>query len=152
TVLVVEVVGATPPTTNVHVIHGLVDVWPGNTPGGTRTQIGPLQSFIGTPGGSGQVRSLTPEAAQALFADLHSDPQFSEGSDDFLAGLESREQERAAALAQFLSLIRSGRGVPVGGCSGASCTGLSNPITPCSTGNCSTPVSGGSGGNTSGRR
>jgi len=151
TVLVVEVVGATSPTTNVHVIHGLVDVWPGHTPGGTPTQIGPLQSFIGTPGGSGQVRSLTPEAAQALFADLHSDPQFSKGSDDFLAGLESREQERAAALAQFISLIRSGRGVPVGGCSGANCTGLSNTITPCSTGNCSTPV-GGSGGNSSGRK
>jgi hypothetical protein len=151
TVLVVEVVGARPPTTNVHVIHGLVDVWPGNTPGGTPTQIGPLQSFIGTPGGSGQVRSLTPEAAQALFADLHSDPQFSKGSDDFLAGLESREQDRAAALAQFISLIRSGLGVPVGGCSGANCTELSNPITPCSTGNCSTPV-GGSGGNSNGRK
>ena len=144
TVLVVEVVGATPPTTNVHVIHGLVDVWPGNTPGGTPIQIGPLQSFIGTPGGSGQVLSLTPEAAQALFADLHSDPQFSEGSDDFLAGLESREQERAAALALFLSLIRNGRGVPVGGCSGTTCTGLSSPITPCSTGNCSTTTVGGS--------
>src|SRR5260370_27179021 len=102
TVLVVEVVGATPPTTNVHVIHGLVDVWLGNTPGGTPTQIGPLQSFISTPGGSGQVRSLTPEAAEALFADLHSDPQFSEGSDDFLAGLHSPPPERPGSLAPVL--------------------------------------------------
>jgi hypothetical protein len=145
TVLVVEVVGANPATTNVHVLHGLVDLSPSLGQGGAPLQIGPLQSFIGTPGGFGQIRALTPEAAQALFADLHSDPQFAKGSDDFLAGLESREQERAAALAQFIGDIRGGRGGLGGGCSGADCIGANNRITPCTTGNCARP-GGGSGG------
>jgi hypothetical protein len=150
TVLVVEVVGANPPTTNIHVLHGLVDVSASRAPAGAPLQLGPLQSFIGTPGGFGQIRTLTPEAAQALFADLHSDPQFAKGSDDFLAGLESREQERAAALAQFIGDIRSGRGSSVTGCSGADCNGTNSRITPCTTGNCNRPGAG-SGGHPAGK-
>ncbi len=148
TVLVVEVVGATPPTTNVHVLHGLVDVSPGNVPGGPALQIGSLQSFIGTPGGFGQMRALTPEAAQALFADLQSDPQFVKGSDAFLASLETREQERAAALALVINEARGARHGSGGGCSGGDCNVVNNGITPCTTGSCS--GAGGSGGNSGG--
>jgi hypothetical protein len=150
TVLVVEVVGIAPPTTNVHVLHGMVDVSQGNAPGGSSLQVGSLQSFIGTPGGFGQIRALTAEAAQALFADLHSDPQFVTGSDAFLAGLETREQERAAALALFINEARAGRGGPGGGCPGGNCGAVNSGITPCTNGACSGTrgSGGGSGGPT----
>lgn len=148
TVLVVEVVGSAPSTTNVHVLHGLVDVSPGSALGARPLQVGTLQSFIGAPGGSGQIRPLTPEAAQALFADLHTDPQFSKGSDDFQAGLDNREQRRAAALAALINEARGASGGPGGGCVGAGCNvvnTVNSDITPCTSGGCVS--GGGSGGN-----
>jgi FecR protein len=115
TVLVVEIIqasanshgGPTPPTTNVHVIHGLVDVFPAGTPGAPPVQVGTLQSYSQIGGASGKLRDLTAEAAQALFADLTSEPQFTQGPHDFLNDLGNREQERAAALVRV--------GVPQGG-------------------------------------
>ncbi len=116
TVLVVEIIrasadsqrGTTPPTTNVHVIHGLVDVFPTGKPGAPPVQVGTLQSYSQIGGAAGTVRNLTAEAAQALFADLTSEPQFTQEPDDFLADLGNREQERAAALA-LAEALQGGR-------------------------------------------
>ncbi|HEV8457598.1 MAG TPA: FecR domain-containing protein, partial [Methylomirabilota bacterium] len=115
TVLVVEIIrasadsqrGPTPPTTNVHVIHGLVDVFPTGQPGTPPVQVGTLQSYSQIGGAAGTLRNLSAEAAQALFADLTSEPQFTQGPDDFLDDLGNREQERAAALVRV--------GTPQGG-------------------------------------
>lgn len=116
TVLVVEIIrasadsqrGPTPPTTNVHVIHGLVDVFPTGQPGAPPVQVGTLQSYSQIGGAAGKLRDLTAEAAQALFADLTSEPQFTQGPDDFLYALGYREQVRAAALA-LADALQGGR-------------------------------------------
>lgn len=116
TVLVVEIIrasadsqrGPTPPTTNVHVIHGLVDVFPTGQSGAPPVQVGTLQSYSQIGGAAGTLRNLSAEAAQALFADLTSEPQFTQGPDDFLDDLGNREQERAAALVR-VGALQGGR-------------------------------------------
>ncbi len=116
TVLVVEIIrassdsqgGLISPTTNVHVIHGLVDVFSTGRPGAPPVQVGTLQSYSQIGGTGGTLRNLTAEAAQALFADLTSEPQFTQGPDDFLADLGNREQVRAAALVR-VGALQGGR-------------------------------------------
>ncbi len=110
TVLVIEIIqasasshgGPTPPTTNVHVIHGLVDVFPAGTPGAPPVQVGTLQSYSQIGGASGTMRNLSREGAEALFSDLRSDPQFAQGPDEFMDDMQDRELERAAALAHAI--------------------------------------------------
>jgi hypothetical protein len=107
TVLVVEIIrssadsqgGPTPPTTNVHVIHGLVDVFPTGRPGAPPVQVGTLQSYSQIGGAVGTLRSLSREAAENLFADIRSDPQISQGPSRFMDDMHGREAERARALA-----------------------------------------------------
>jgi hypothetical protein len=107
TVLVVEIIrasadsqrGPTPPTTNVHVIHGLVDVFSTSRPGAPPVQVGTLQSYSQIGGAAGTLRNLSREAADNLFADLRSDPQISQGPNEFIDDMQGRETERARALA-----------------------------------------------------
>lgn len=123
TVLVVEIIrasadsqgGPTPPTTNVHVIHGLVDVFPVGQPGAPPVQVGTLQTYSRIGSAPGTLRNLSREAADALFANLRSDPQFSQGPDEFMDDMQAREHERATALAvALLPNMGSGGGGPDG--------------------------------------
>ncbi len=124
TVLVVEIIrasadsqrGPTPPTTNVHVIHGLVDVFPTGEPGAPPVQVGTLQSYSQIGGAAGTLRNLSREAAENLFADLRSDPQISQGPSEFMDDMQDRETERARALAlAILPDMGSGGGHNGGG-------------------------------------
>ncbi len=123
TVLVVEIIrasadsqgGATPPTTNVHVIHGLVDVFSTGAPGAPPVPVGTLQTYSQIGSARGTLRNLSREAAEDLFADLRSDPQFSQGPDEFMDDMRAREHERATALAvALLPNLGSGGGGPGG--------------------------------------
>ena len=123
TVLVVEIIqasasshgGPTPPTTNIHVIHGLVDVFPVGQPGAPPVQVGTLQTYSRIGSAAGTLRNLSRTAADALFADLRSDPQFSQGPDEFMDDMQAREHERATALAvALLPNMGSGGGGPDG--------------------------------------
>ncbi|HET8579033.1 MAG TPA: FecR domain-containing protein [Methylomirabilota bacterium] len=160
TVLVVEIIrasadaqgGATPPTTNVHVIHGLVDVFSTGTPGAPPVQVATLQTYSQIGGAAGTLRNLSREAAESLFADLRSDPQFSQGPGEFMHGMQERELDRATALAHAI-LPESGHGG--GGSNGEGPAGdatdrddprLSDNRNACSQGGCG--PSGGQGGGT----
>jgi hypothetical protein len=160
TVLVVEIIrasadshgGPTPPTTNVHVIHGLVDVFPTGQPGAPPVQVGTLQSYSQIGGAAGTLRSLSREAAENLFADLRSDPQISQGPDEFMDDMQGRETERARALALAI-LPEAGRGKGHNG--GAAQSGgtdredfrLNDTRDACSQGGCDSPDGlGGQGG------
>ncbi len=154
TVLVVEIIqasasshgGPTPATTNVHVLHGLVDVFPTNDPGAPPVQVGTMQTLSRIGNAPGQLRSLTPKAAERLLADLRSDPQFTQGPDEFQDDLGAREQSRALALALAIAPALGD-----GGGGGAEASG-STPNLPgggdnrdaCSQGAC-VPGGGGSG-------
>ncbi len=116
TVLVVEIIqasasshgGPTPATTNVHVLHGLVDVSPANVPGAPPVQVGSMQTLSRIGNAPGQLRSLTPEAAERILADLRSDPQFTQGPDEFQDVLDTREQSRALTLALAIAPLAGG--------------------------------------------
>ncbi len=123
TVLVVEIIqasasshgGPTPATTNVHVLHGLVDVFLANNPGAPPTQVGSMQTLSRIGNAPGQLRSLTPEAAERILADLRSDPQFSQGPDEFQDVLDAREQSRALTLALAIAPALGGGGTGANG-------------------------------------
>jgi hypothetical protein len=154
TVLVVEIIqasassngGPTPPTTNVHVIHGLVDVFPAGSPGAPPVQVGTLQSYSQIGGASGTMRNLSREAADALFSDLRSDPQFAQGPGEFMDYMQYRELERAAALAHAIlpDVESRGGGRNTGGTDQDDLR-VNENRDACSQGAC-TPSSGGEGG------
>lgn len=160
TVLVVEIIrasadsqrGPTPPTTNVHVIHGLVDVFPTGQPGAPPVQVGTLQSYSQIVGAAGTLRNLSREAAENLFADLRSDPQISQGPSEFMDDMQDRETERARALAlAILPDMGSGGGHNGGGQSGGGPDRddfrLNDGRNACSQGGCDSPDGlGGQGG------
>jgi hypothetical protein len=136
TVLVVEIIrssadsqgSATPPTTNVHVIHGLVDVFSTGAPGTPPVQVATLQTYSQIGSAPGTLRNLSREAAESLFADLRSDPQFSQGPGEFMVGMEERELQRATALAHaILPDTGSGAGGPNGEGQGESATDRNDP-------------------------
>lgn len=161
TVLVVEIIrasadsqrGPTPPTTNVHVIHGLVDVFPTGQPGAPPVQVGTLQSYSQIGGAAGTLRNLSRQAAENLFADLRSDPQISQGPSEFMDDMQDRETERARALAlAILPDMGSGGGHNGGGGQSGGGTDrddfrLNDARNACSQGGCdSTDGLGGQGG------
>lgn len=146
TVLVMEVIPGSQATTHLSVARGLVDLFRKAPPGGPAMPVGGLQSLSLVGGAPGQLRNLTLDQLQALFADLMSDPQFADTPDDLLDTLVGGEQQRAAALAQFLAYFRTGGASGSGGCAGADCV-ANNNITPCSGGG---TCSGGNGGGGSG--
>jgi phage gp45-like len=160
TVLVVEIIrasadsqrGPTPPTTNVHVIHGLVDVFPTGQPGAPPVQVGTLQSYSQIGGAAGTLRNLSREAAENLFADLRSDPQISQGPSEFMDDMQDRETERARALAlAILPDMGSGGGHNGGGGQSGGTDRddfrLNDARNACSQGGCDSPDAlGGQGG------
>jgi len=161
TVLVLEIIrasadsqrGPTPPTTNVHVIHGLVDVFPTGQPGAPPVQVGTLQSYSQIGGAAGMLRNLSREAAENLFADLRSDPQISQGPSEFMDDMQDRETERARALAlAILPGMGSGGGHNGGGGQNGGGTDrddfrLNDARNACSLGGCDSPDAlGGQGG------
>jgi hypothetical protein len=107
TVLVVEIIqasasshgGPTPATTNVHVLRGRVDVFHPNDPGAPPVQVGSMETLSRIGSAPAQLRPLTSEAAERLLADLRSEPQFTQGPDEFQDDMDAREQSRALALA-----------------------------------------------------
>ncbi len=123
TVLVVELIaapGGSPGqpnyTTKVHVLHGLVEVSDPNNPGAPAVQVGTLQSWSRTGSEPFSQTSLSPAAAEHVFADLRSAPQIAEGPAEFMATITTREQAKALAVAEFLAPEMAGAGA--GGDSG----------------------------------
>ena len=123
TVLVVELIpapGGSPGqpnyTTKIHVLHGLVEVSDPNNPGAPATQVGTLQSWSRTGSEPFSQTSLSPAAAEHVFADLRSAPQIAEGPAEFMATVTTREQAKALAVAEFLAPEMAGAGA--GGDSG----------------------------------
>lgn len=123
TVLVVELIpapGGTPGrpnyTTKVHVLHGLVEVSDPNNPASPAVQVGTLQSWSRTGSEPSSQTSLSPAAAEHVFADLRSAPQIAEGPAEFMATVTTREQAKALAVAEFLAPEMAGSGA--GGDSG----------------------------------
>jgi hypothetical protein len=127
TVLVVELIpapGGAPGrpsyTTKVHVLHGLVEVSDPNNPGAPAAKVGTLQSWSRTGSGPSSETSLSPAAAEQVFADLRSVPQIAEGPPEFMAAVTTREQAKALAVAEFLAPEMAGGGA--GGDSGPAAT------------------------------
>jgi hypothetical protein len=123
TVLVVELIpapGGTPGppnyTTKVHVLQGLVEVSDPNNPAAPAVQVGALQSWSRTGSEPFSQTSLSPAAAERVFADLRSAPQIAEGPAEFMATVTTREQAKALAVAEFLAPEIAGAGA--GGDSG----------------------------------
>jgi len=123
TVLVVELIpapGGTPGppnyTTKVHVLQGLVEVSDPNHPAAPAVQVGALQSWSRTGSEPFSQTSLSPAAAERVFADLRSAPQIAEGPAEFMATVTTREQAKALAVAEFLAPEIAGAGA--GGDSG----------------------------------
>lgn len=116
TVLVVELIpepgsgGAPRYTTKVHVLHGLVEVSDPNNPGAPPQQVGTLESWSRTGDGPFSLAPLGPTAADRLFADLRSAPQFAEGPEELMTLVTSREQARAVAVAEYLASDAGGGG------------------------------------------
>ncbi len=117
TVLAVELISAPgrtpgPPsyTTKVHVLHGLVEVSDPQNPGAPAVQVGALQSWSRTGSAPFSQTSLSPAAADHVFADLRSAPQISEGPVEFMATVTTREQAKALAVAEFLAPEMAGAG------------------------------------------
>jgi hypothetical protein len=117
TVLVVELIpvpGGSPGqpnyTTKVHVLHGLVEVSDPNDPGAPPAQVGTLQSWSRTGSEPFLQTPLSPAAAEHVFADLRSAPQIAEGPAEFMAGVTTREQAKALAVAEFLAPEMAGAG------------------------------------------
>ena len=117
TVLVVELIpapGGSPGrpsyTTKVHVLHGLVEVSDPNDPGAPAAKVGTLQSWSRTGSEPFSQAPLSPAAAERVFADLRSAPQITEGPAEFMAGVTTREQAKALAVAEFLAPEMAGAG------------------------------------------
>ena len=117
TVLVVELIpasGGSPGqpryTTKVHVLHGLVEVSDPNNPGAPAAKVGTLQSWSRTGSEPFSQAPLSPAAAERVFADLRSAPQITEGPAEFMAGVTTREQAKALAVAEFLAPEMAGAG------------------------------------------
>jgi hypothetical protein len=110
TVLVVELTrapgavgGAARYTTNVHVLHGLVEVSDPNNPGAPPTTVGTLESWSRSGSDPSAVIPLSRGAANQIFADLRSAPQIAEGPSELMHAVTVREQARAVAVAEFLA-------------------------------------------------
>ncbi len=139
TVLVVELIpepgggsgGAPRYTTKVHVFHGLVEVSDPNNPGAAPAQVGTLESWSRTGSDPFSVAPLAPAAAGQVFADLRSAPQIAEGPSEFMAGVTTREQAKAVAVAEFLAPDVTGAGG--GGDSGGAAAPSSTQSTGAST-------------------
>lgn len=111
TVVVVEIVpggadspgGATGVTTNVHLIHGALDVSLRDDPARPPVQLQTLQSLGVTGKTFGAVQPLSPEAATAVTADLKPTQRPHNGPPSGLTQqLLSRQHEQATALAATL--------------------------------------------------
>ena len=127
TVLVVELIpapggvaGRPRYTTKVHVLRGLVEVSDPNNPGAPAAKVGTLQSWSRTGSEPSSETSLSPAAAEQVFADLRSVPQIAEGPPEFMAAVTTREQAKALAVAEFLAPEMAGAGA--GGDSGPAAT------------------------------
>jgi hypothetical protein len=117
TVLVVELIpapGGAPGrpsyTTKVHVLHGLVEVSDPNNPGAPAAKVGTLESWSRTGSAPFSQTTLSPVAAERVFADLRSAPQIAEGPTEFMAAVTTREQAKALAVAEFLAPEMAGAG------------------------------------------
>jgi hypothetical protein len=136
TVLVVELIpapGGSPGqpsyTTKVHVLHGLVEVSDPKNPGAPAVQVGTLQSWSRTGSEPFSQSTLSPAAAEQVFADLRSAPQIAEGPREFMTAVTTREQAKALAVAEFLAPEMAGAGA--GGDSGpAAAPGTQSTGTP----------------------
>jgi FecR protein len=137
TVLVVEVVqasaqvggGSTGLTTNVHVLHGSVDVTPTNIPGAPPVKVGQFQTYSQIGNVVGQIRPLTPAGVSQLMGNLRSSPQFGRGSGGGATDqIVSNEQSKAST---FASTAGSGAvGTLPGGNGAPSNNSKQAPITP----------------------
>jgi hypothetical protein len=107
-------------TTKVHVLRGLVEVSDPNNPGAPAVKVGTLQSWSRTGSEPSSETSLSPAAAEQVFADLRSVPQIAEGPPEFMAAVTTREQAKALAVAEFLAPEMAGAGA--GGDSGPAAT------------------------------
>ncbi|HET7874871.1 MAG TPA: FecR family protein, partial [Methylomirabilota bacterium] len=120
TVFVVEIIrasasshaGPVPPTTNVYVIRGRVEVLDPANPGAVLASVGAMESFGRTGTAPGQRRALTPAAVAAIFADLTTTPQHT--ADSLTQEMGQREHARAVALARALTLEVNGTSGPGG--------------------------------------
>jgi hypothetical protein len=125
-------------TTKVHALHGLVGVSDPNNPGAPAAQVGTLQSWSRTGKEPFSQAPLSPAAAERVFADLRSAPQITEGPAEFMAGVTTREQAKALAVAEFLAPEMAGAGAGGDGAAAAPSGAESNetpgitdaPVTP----------------------
>jgi hypothetical protein len=87
-----------------------VEVSDPNNPGAPAAKVGTLQSWSRTGSGPSSETSLSPAAAEQVFADLRSLPQIAEGPPEFMAAVTTREQAKALAVAEFLAPEMAGAG------------------------------------------
>ena len=118
TVLVVEIVpgpgeenqpSAGAASTNVHLLHGKLDVSLASNPTALPIQLESLQSVTASRHTLGTVRPLTPEAVAAVTANLRMNrPSLPGPSDKFVASIE--EKQRALAVATASTLVNGKHG------------------------------------------
>lgn len=116
TVLVVEIVpgGENQPSagtasTNVHLLHGKLDVSLASNPTAPPIQLESLQSVTASSHALGMVRPLTPEAVAAVTANLKMNrPSLPGPSDKFVVAIG--EKQRALAVATASTLVGGGHG------------------------------------------
>jgi hypothetical protein len=108
TVLVVEIVKPTaaaagPEATNIHVLHGLVDVFPSNAPGAPAVRVGKQQTVKVTADSVGRVRPLSAAESARLTGDLSAPrPPHTDLSESLKQEIGGRAQATATALVQAL--------------------------------------------------
>jgi hypothetical protein len=110
TVLVVEIVpgagaGSHPSagaaSTNIHLLHGKLDVSLASNPTALPIQLGSLQSVTASRHALGTVRPLTPEAVEAVTANLRMNrPSLPGPSDKFVASIGEKQRALAVATAE----------------------------------------------------
>ncbi|HWM80314.1 MAG TPA: FecR domain-containing protein [Methylomirabilota bacterium] len=113
TVLVVEIVPgaenqASAASTDVHLLHGKLDVSLASNPTAPPIQLESLQSVTASNLALGRVRPLTPESVAAVTANLKMNrPSLPGPSDKFVAAIS--EKQRALAVATASTLVGGGR-------------------------------------------